>query len=236
MRKVGSDDGRLEGFTEQSWMTKCEALLMQQGEFKAAKPRRHAAGYQEDWNFRGPLRQQDSYSNRQQTKVAYRILTMGLRPCFVRPQSQQQQAHPQYKQKLAVRVQLIRMARGSSRIQSTLNTDKPQPAEFSNHTSAREFASFVQQEGEKLLQTRALLAWPQGMAPPTVISPLGVVETNKKRLTFDGRYVNLWEKYESFSYEQLGDVANWMQPGFHPWSTDFTSGYHHIPIHPDYWT
>ena len=235
MRKVGSEGGRLEGFTEQSWMNKCEALLAGQGDFTAAQPRQHAAGYEEYWNLRGPLRQQDSYSSRVQTKASFKIITEGLKPCFVKPQSQQQQAHPQYKQKLAAGVQLIRMARGPSKIQSTLSADSPQPAEFSNHTSVRKHADFVQQEGEKMLRTGALLAWPQGMAAPEVISPLGVVEQPKLRLIFDGRYINLWEKYESFSYEQLGDVAKWMQPGFYLWSTDFTSGYHYIPIHPDYW-
>ena len=64
-----------------------------------------------------------------------------------------------------------------------------------------------------MLKTGALLAWPQGMAAPTVISPLEVVLQPKPRLIFDGRYINLWERYESFSYEQLGYVAHWMQPG-----------------------
>lgn len=235
MKKVGPSEGRLSGFTEASWMQQCEGLLGQQGDFKAAQPRQHAAGYQEYWNLRGPFRQQSKYSNRGQSRAAYKILTEGIKPCFVKPQSQQQQAHPQYRHKLAAGVQLIRMARGPKQIQSTLNASSPQQADFSNHTSAREHEQFVQQEGEKLLKTGAMLAWPRSMAAPTVISPLGVVETNKLRLIFDGRYINLWEKYESFSYERLGDVANWIQPGFFLWSTDFTSGYHHIPIHPDYW-
>ena len=236
MKKVGPSEGRLSGFTEDSWMQQCEGLLGQQGDFKAAQPRQHAAGYQEYWNLRGPFREQSKYSNRGQSRAAYKILTEGIKPCFVKPQSQQQQAHPQYRQKLAAGVQLIKMARGPKQIQSTLNASSPQQADFSNHTSAREHEQFVQQTGEKLLKNGALLAWPRSMAAPTVISPLGVVvETNKLRLIFDGRYINLWERYESFSYERLGDVANWIQPGFFLWSTDFTSGYHHIPIHPDYW-
>ena len=58
VHKVGPEEGRLEGFSEQSWMDKCKALLMEQGDFKAAQPRQHAAAYQEYWNLRGPLRQQ----------------------------------------------------------------------------------------------------------------------------------------------------------------------------------
>jgi hypothetical protein len=36
LRKVGSQEGRLHAFTEQSWIKKCEALLMGQGDFRAA--------------------------------------------------------------------------------------------------------------------------------------------------------------------------------------------------------
>ena len=67
MKKVGPSEGRLSGFTEDSWMQQCEGLLGQQGDFKAAQPRQHAAGYQEYWNLKGPFRQQSKYSNRRQS-------------------------------------------------------------------------------------------------------------------------------------------------------------------------
>jgi hypothetical protein len=154
---------------------------------------------------------------------------------FVKPKSASQQSHPQFQKQLEIGSRLVSMVRGPTKVQSTLEAECPQPADFTNHASVRQHAEFVMTEAAAMLQSGALQRWPADTEPPTVISPLGVVEGSKLRVIYDGRYVNLWEGYESFSYERLADVAEWMEPGFYLWTTDFTNGYHHIAVHPDHW-
>lgn len=60
--------------------------------------------------------------------------------------------------------------------------------------------------------------WPNGR-PPTCILPLGVATRElekKRRLIYDGRYINLWTKYEKFKYEGLKDVLDYEEWGERP--------------------
>ncbi len=61
----------------------------------------------------------------------------------------------------------------------------------------------------ELVETGRLVEWhwPEGQ-PPRCILPLGVAtrELEKKlRLIYDGRYLNLWMRYEQFNYEGLNE-------------------------------
>ena len=47
------------------------------------------------------------------------------------------------------------------------------------------------------------------------------------------KFVNLWLRYKSFTYEQLQDALDMISPGEYLWSTDLQSGYHQLPMHPD---
>ncbi|BDA41867.1 hypothetical protein COCOBI_02-6620 [Coccomyxa sp. Obi] len=234
--KIGTAEGKITGMTEEIWQQQCDTLLERQGDFRAAKPRRHLAACKEYWQQPGPLRVGLPCSSRFEPKMQAKILNEGLRLHFVRPDSPSQQLHPQFKKRLEIGKRLIAMVRPAVEVQPTLEADRPQLADFTNHASLTEHADFVMAQADAMFKSGALKKWPVDAQPPTVISPLGVVEQpSKLRVIFDGRYVNLWEKYVSFSYERLTDVAEWMQPGFHLWTTDFTSGYHHIAVHPDYW-
>ncbi len=63
-----------------------------------------------------------------------------------------------------------------------------------------------------LLKTRAIKPWTAN-EPISVISGLGVaIERNgKKRLILDARYINMFDKYESFSYENMADIPHCLQ-------------------------
>ena len=237
MARIGTSEGRITGMTEESWQQRCEALLQggTQGSFKAAEPRRHLAAHQELWQLPGPLREGGKRNTRWEPKLQAKILGEGLRLDFVRPESASQQCHPQYAKRLEAGKRLVSLVRGPAAVQATLKAESPQPADFTNHVSVIQHAEFVMEKAAAMLQSGALMRWPTQAEPPTVISPLGVVEGSKLRIIFDGRYVNLWEKYESFKYEKLADVAEWMQPNFYLWSTDLTDDYHHMPIHQDFW-
>eukprot|EP00884_Botryococcus_braunii_P009170 jgi/Botrbrau1/18254/Bobra.0398s0001.1 len=66
-----------------------------------------------------------------------------------------------------------------------------------------------------------------------VCSGLGVAANRKGklRLILDARYINLFDKYVSFSYEKLTDVPQYARPGDWLCLTDFKAGYHHFRVH-----
>jgi len=45
----------------------------------------------------------------------------------------------------------------------------------------------------------------------------------------------LFTEYVRFAYERLGDVKEWVGQDWYMWSTDDTSGYHHIPMAESAW-
>ena len=74
--------------------------------------------------------------------------------------------------------------------------------------------------------------------PPLVCSPLQVVakDEGKRRLVIDLRYVNLFLHKFKFKYEGLDIAAQYWEKGYWFTTFDLKSGYHHIEIHPDYWS
>ncbi len=147
-----------------------------------------------------------------------------------------QQAHPFYKQKLEEGRRMLTRQVGRQRAEAILKQQTPQAVHFPNHTSYREHDKFAMQDAQQMLDRGVLIRSPAG-STPRVIAPLGVhVTSSKKRTIYDGRYINLWQRYEPFRYETLMEVANWAQPGDYLWTTDFTASYHHIPVAPEFWT
>jgi hypothetical protein len=67
-----------------------------------------------------------------------------------------------------------------------------------------------------------------------VCNGLAVVVNHKgkARLILDARYVNLFDKYVAFSYEQLQDIPLYAREGDVLCLTDFKAGYHHFRMHP----
>ena len=100
-----------------------------------------------------------------------------------------------------------------------------------------EHQKFLLEEERKLRETHSIFPW-QGLGmsgPPTLIHGLGVVvnRKGKKRLIVDARYLNLFLRYLALKYESLADAIAQLQQGDYMWLTDFNSGYHQVPMHPN---
>lgn len=104
---------------------------------------------------------------------------------------------------------------------------------FPNRISVTQYADYVAEEISSLLKVRAIQKW-DSIYPITVISGLGVVvnRMGKKCLILDARYINLFDKYESFSCETLSDVPRYLPSGDYIMLTDFKSWYHQVKMHP----
>ena len=47
--------------------------------------------------------------------------------------------------------------------------------------------------------------------------------------------LNAWLEYLPFKYEQLQDLASWLEQGSYGTAGDLTSGYYHMSLHPEHW-
>ena len=68
-----------------------------------------------------------------------------------------------------------------------------------------------------------------------VCSPLDVVENrqHKKRLILDAQYLNVFDKYEAFTYEKLSQVPDYLSGEDCIMLTDLKNGYHQLRMHED---
>jgi hypothetical protein len=114
-------------------------------------------------------------------------------------------------------------------------TGAPAPAKFTNQPSAYEHSSFVSNQVDEMLEAGSII---QHFSAPTVISPLGVVAkkgTDKFRLIWDGRYVNEHIIVPKFKYDGLESLSDILQRNDFMVVVDFSKGYHHIDLHPDFY-
>lgn len=106
----------------------------------------------------------------------------------------------------------------------------PLPRKFTNHRSACQNATFVEQAIIDLLECGSV----QEIRPSElwICNPLGVVpkRNNKLRLILDLRYLNTHLSVTKFSYEDLRTVSLMLEKGDWFFSFDLKSGYHHIDI------
>jgi hypothetical protein len=108
----------------------------------------------------------------------------------------------------------------------------PEKAFFRNNKSAMAEAEFVDTAVQELLASNAIME----CKDPWVVSPLSVdVKPEKKRLCFDLRYLNKHMGVERKKMETLEKAKCLIEPGALLFKIDLKSGYHHVPIHPDYW-
>ncbi|GLC48086.1 hypothetical protein PLESTB_000713500 [Pleodorina starrii] len=112
-----------------------------------------------------------------------------------------------------------------------------QPAPFMgrNHGSTREHSQFVSEAIAELVKTGTAIRVEK---QPHCVLPLGVAvrADGKKRLILDARYVNEHVVTPGFKYETLAAMQQVLQPNDYAFTIDFKSGYHHVDMHPDFWT
>jgi hypothetical protein len=109
----------------------------------------------------------------------------------------------------------------------------PSPNFSRNHKSAYDHSAFVTLNITELLAAGSI---EQVSKQPYNVSALGVcVQKEKCRLIFDGRYINEHLIIPSFKYEDLSFCEQYIQPNDFMISYDYSKGYHHLDIHPDFW-
>ena len=76
------------------------------------------------------------------------------------------------------------------------------------------------------MQVGAIRKW-EAPEPITVINGVGdnVNRHGRTRLILDTRYISLFDRYSSFSYEKFGDLPRYLEQQDHMSLTDFKSGY-----------
>ena len=144
-----------------------------------------------------------------------------------------QQKHPRFRKKVQLVRELLHHTVGTQGVEPALQGKEPQQVHFTNRVSVGMHEEFVDGAICELLKTGAISPW-TGPEPITVINGLGVaVDRNgKKRLILDARYINLFDRYEGFSYEGLSDVPQYLQPEDYIMLTDLKAGYHQVKMHP----
>ena len=115
------------------------------------------------------------------------------------------------------------------------NAKIPPSRRQKNHSSAFDHADFVSSEIQKLLRQGAIMEFDS----PYCVSPLGVAvreKDNKRRVVVDLRYLNTFIMVPTFRMELLYIVPDIVQAMEYMFSADLRGGYHHVAIHPDFWT
>jgi hypothetical protein len=86
-----------------------------------------------------------------------------------------------------------------------------------------------------MLEAGAVSVLPSGTLP-IVVNPLGVVpkpRSDKLRLVVNMKYVNEHLAKIVFKFEGLSDLSDMAEKGDGSVAYDLTSGYYHVPLHPD---
>ena len=160
-------------------------------------------------------------------------LRHGVKLEWVGADSKTQSEHPRYQDRKQQVVELLKttLPGQGQRVRELLKGDRPGEVQFANRKSVELHAEFVRTSLEDLLHTGALMEVTGDKAQ--VCSGLGVVANRKGklRLILDARYINLFDKYVSFTYEKLTDVPQYARPGDWLCLTDFKAGYHHFRVH-----
>ena len=172
------------------------------------------------------------------------VIRHGLGPRWVSADAASQQSHPRHERNMrAVRRQLTRHYQPDE-VTRLLSGAIPGRVRLPNLRSVYEDSviggvsipheSFIDEQVVQWAELGTVREWwwPQGQ-PPECILPLGVVAQGvpaKLRIIWDGRYINLFDLYEPFSYESLTDLLHHMTPDGWISVSDFKAGYHHIAL------
>lgn len=218
----------LEAFRDE--LQRCWGAALQDSHFKAGVPHTRVREWHQYffWGQHGqPL-----------APAQARILDWlkeGVRINWVSPFQAQQRKHPRFQERLDQVMRLIRQTfpREPSKVDSLLQGEHPASVHFPNLPSAVKHADFVRASLDDLLRSGAIRSVSHEQVH--VVNGLGVVvnRKGKLRLVLNATYINLFDRYEVFTYEKLSDIPQYVKAGMFCLLTDCKSGYHHFLIHPD---
>ena len=111
-----------------------------------------------------------------------------------------------------------------------LHSVYPTPAFFGNYVPEK-YTLFVTNTIQEWLLMGVIQRWeatPE-QKTPTVVCPL-LIEQNKPRLIWDGRYLNEFTRDIPFTMDNAAKVANIAWKGAYMFKLDHKNGYFHVPI------
>ena len=172
------------------------------------------------------------FGNTMRSSLVLDWVSNGIKLEFVSPFSAGQDKHPRHSVKLKSVENLLSQTVGHQAVHGMLHRSEPTPVQFASRVSCHIHKQFVSEQIEELLKVGSLVEWTNSK-PPVVVNGMGVVKNRKGklRLVLDCRYVNMFVKYEHFTYETLADVTEYLHQGEWFVLTDAKSGYHHIRMH-----
>ena len=172
------------------------------------------------------------------------VIRQGLGPRWVSAGAASQQLHPRYERNMRAVSRQLTQHYQPDEVTRLLSGAAPGRVPLPNLKSVYEQSviggvptpheSFIDEQVVQWAEIGTVREWwwPQG-EPPECILPLGVVAQGvpaKLRIIWDGRYINLFDLYEPFSYESLTDLLHHMTPDGWISVSDFKAGYHHIAL------
>lgn len=103
-----------------------------------------------------------------------------------------------------------------------------------NYITSIKHEKFIDEEIKSLLESNTIR---KVDFKPYCVHPLKCVpkKKNKLRLVTDCRQINLHIDTPTFTQEGIAGVAELIKPEDDLFSVDLKSGFHHVPIHRDYW-
>ena len=165
-----------------------------------------------------------------QIKRALALLEHGVQPNWVSPFAESQKQHPKWAARIQAMHKLLAQFYPEPQVEQLLTSSSPGRVRLPNLKSCDKHADFVTAEVHALAASgRVREWWWPGGQPPVCILPLGVAVraiTGKLRLIFDGRYINLFAKYEPFKYESLSDILDYAAKDSWASVSDIKAGYH----------
>lgn len=169
-------------------------------------------------------------------KKVVKWLKDGVEILWTNPFAISQQVHPRYRQKV-IRVQKMLSKLNLPNSLDWFSGNRPKSVHLPNSSTVTQYAEFVRGEIDGLLKVGSLAVWDKN-EPITVINGLAVVKNRhgKLRLILNAQYINVFDTYESFKYEKLTDVTNYLKETDEFILTDFKAGYHQLKMHPDTFT
>ena len=172
------------------------------------------------------------------SSILLKIVDEGVKLELVSVAADCQQKHPRYYSRLQEVKELLKSVIGSEQVEAYLQA-RPLPVRFRNRVSAKVHERFVETEIQGLLQAGAIKQFYPGCGDedPLICHGIGVVvnRKGKKRLILDCRYLNVFLRHQSFHYERLQDVFDYLQKNDYVSTTDFKSGYHSLRMHKAAW-
>ena len=126
----------------------------------------------------------------------------------------------------------------SSAVAQVLSSSSPVPPSIHlpNFKSAEAQPAVVTEQLQKLLQCGTIAEWTPQMGEPHSVNALGVfLKEGKSRLVMGPMVLNRWQQRCPVTYETLSLAEAFLQPGDFMVKDDAKAGYHHMPIHPEFW-